>query len=420
MQQFFLGEKMGKVKIGILGGGASGMIAAIEAARNGADVTIIERLDRVGKKLLTTGNGRCNYTNILIDISRYHSTDLIIARDILDDFSYQNVIFYFKELGIEPFVDETGKIYPMSLQASSIVDVLRDEYLKLGVKEICGERITKITKSDHHCIVTTDQEVYEFDRVVIALGGKANSKLGSDGSGLEILAKMGVNYEAPYPALVKLKSDFPYLKSIMGLKVNAKVTLCSEENSEIACDEGEVLFADYGVSGPPILQLSGKAIEMLNRNHEAYIKLDLFPELNRNELYQLLNERFDRLRHKTIADTFIGLVNKRLIIPLLKHSSVTDFNSKPTRLNTKQIYQIVETMKALKIHITGYHSWQDAQVTAGGVCLSDINPKTMELRLYKSIYLAGEILDVYGDCGGFNLHWAWATGIKAGKSAAKG
>jgi hypothetical protein len=410
---------MANMKVGILGGGAAGMIAAVAASRNGAEVYIIERLERVGKKLLATGNGRCNYTNSCIDINRYHSSNIEIVDKILGEFSLEDAVSMFRELGIEPWFDETGKVYPMSLQASSMIDVLREEYLRYGVVEICNERIISINKNGKRYDVETDKNKYIFDKIIIALGGKAAEKLGSDGSGFELTKKIGLEIENFYPALVKLKSDFQYLKSLKGLKINAGVALFNKKGTKIASDFGEVLFADYGISGPPILQLSGIAVEKLMKKENVYLELDMFLELDKRQFYEFLSERFVKLKHKSLKDSFTGLINKRLIIPILKNSGIDDLEQKPTQLNKRQIYNIIDSMKSLKINITGYHSWQEAQVTAGGIKLTNIDAKNMEILKYKGAFLAGEILDVYGDCGGFNLHWSWTTGWKAGKAASQ-
>jgi predicted Rossmann fold flavoprotein len=404
---------MEKIKIGIIGGGASGMVAAVEAARNGAEVVILERMDRVGKKLLATGNGRCNYTNIYITPDRYHSTDLSIASNIIDSFTTYDAQEFFRGIGIEPYTDETGKVFPTSLQASSVVDVLRDEYTRLDVVEKCSENVLKIEKYSKGYRVTSDKEVYLFNKIIIAAGGKVGAKFGSDGSGLRILEKKGYKSNETYPALVKVKSDFPYLKSLKGYKTNCNLSLFS--NGEcLESDFGEVLFADYGISGPPVLQLSGRGVKEILSGREVYFELDFFPELNKLQMYELLENRFLSLRHKSIKDSFTGLIHKRFVIPLLKESNIVDFDQKCTKINKKKIYEIIKNLKSLRINVLDYHSWNEAQVTGGGISLNSINPETMESKREKGLYISGEILDLYGDCGGFNLHWAWATGIRAG------
>ncbi|MDP3387156.1 MAG: aminoacetone oxidase family FAD-binding enzyme [Eubacteriales bacterium] len=404
------------IRVGVLGGGASGMTAAVVASRNGADVTILERLDRVGKKLLATGNGRCNYTNDIIDINRYYSSNKVLLEKCLSNISSKSTVGFFRELGIEPFCDETGKVFPYSLQASSILEVLRDEYLRYGAKEICNQRVLAIAPVHGAYMVQTDLETHEFDRIIVAMGGKAYEKLGSDGSGFDLMAGLGYELSEIYPALVKLKSDFVHLRSLKGLKVNASVTLHVDGNI-IAKDFGEVLFADYGISGPPVLQLSGLAVKEINGGKNVKISLDMFPEVSSNTMFERLSDRFVNLKHKSLKDSLVGLINKRMIIPLLKEAGIDDFLQKPTKLNRRQIYAVIKELKGLQLNIIGFHSWTDAQVTAGGVLLTGINPQTMESYHHENLYVIGEILDVYGDCGGFNLHWAWNTGIKAGYSS---
>jgi hypothetical protein len=410
---------MKNIRIGIIGGGASGMVAAVAAARNGAEVVIIERMDRVGKKLLATGNGRCNYTNICIVSDRYHSTDLSIASEIIDNFTTYDAQEFFRGIGIEPYIDETGKVFPMSLQASSVVDVLRDEYTRLDAVEKCSENVTRIEKHNKGYKVTSDKEVYSFEKIIIATGGKVGAKFGSDGSGLKILEKKGYKSNETYPAIVKVKSDFPYLKSLKGYKTNCNLSLFS--NGELLeSDFGEVLFADYGISGPPVLQLSGRGVKEILSGRKVYFELDFFPELNKLQMYEFLENRFLSLRHKSIKDSFTGLLHKKVVIPLLKESNIIDFDQKCTKINKKKIYEIVKNLKSLRINILDYHSWNEAQVTGGGISLKSINTDTMESIKENGLYLAGEMLDIYGDCGGFNLHWAWATGIRAGIHASRG
>ncbi|MBV1758233.1 MAG: aminoacetone oxidase family FAD-binding enzyme [Dethiosulfatibacter sp.] len=405
------------IRVGVLGGGSSGMAAAVVASRNGADVTILERLDRVGKKLLATGNGRCNYTNETIDINRYYSSNRDLLEECLSNISSKSTIGFFNEMGIEPYYDETGKVFPYSLQASSILEVLREEYLRYGTKEICNQRILAVTPINSRYVVQTDLVTYEFDRIIVAMGGKAYERLGSDGSGFDLMSGLGYEMSQVYPALVKLKSDFVHLRTLKGLKINASVSLYSDETL-IAEDSGEVLFADYGVSGPPILQISGIAVKEINTGKNVRISLDMFPAISTNDMFEMLRDRFINLKHKTLKDSLIGLINKRMIIPLLKEAGIDDFLQKPTKMNRRQIYAVIKVLKDLQLNITGFHSWADAQVTAGGVLLTGINPRTMESYHHENLYVIGEILDVYGDCGGFNLHWAWNTGIKAGYNSA--
>ena len=212
---------------------------------------------------------------------------------------------------------------------------------------------------------------------------------------------------------MKVKSDLPYLKSLKGYKTNCNLSLMRGGDC-LESDYGEVLFADYGISGPPVLQLSGRAVKEIKLGKKVHFELDFFPELNKLQMYELLENRFLTLRHKSIRDSFTGLLHKRFVIPLLKESNIEDFDQKCTKINKKKIYEIISNLKSFRINILDYHSWNEAQVTGGGISLKSINADTMESKVEKDLYITGEILDLYGDCGGFNLHWAWATGIRAG------
>ncbi len=406
------------LNIGVLGGGASGMVAALEAARVGAKVTIIEGQDRVGKKLLVTGNGRCNYVNQWIDLCHYETNNQEWLEVCLQDFGVEETVNYFRWLGIEPYFDDTGRGFPYSLQASSMVEVIREAYLNLGVIEQCGENVQTIKKTKSGYQVATNVHKYQFDKIIVALGGQSFQHLGSNGSGFSLLSSLNYEMTPIYPALVKLKSDFPHLKALQGLKVEGHVYLFlnGEKSGE---DDGEILFANYGVSGPPILQISGYAAQALSWGHRVEIVIDLFPHLSQHQLYELLETRFDTLHYKGLKDTFVGLIHKRLIIPVLKEAMIYEYDIKPTKLSRKQVYDIVNRLKSLTLTITDFHSWKESQVTAGGIALFQICPKTLESLRDPGLFIAGEILDVHGACGGYNLHFAWCTGIKAGREAAK-
>ena len=249
------------MKIAVIGGGASGLTAAIAAARNGAEVTICEKLNRVGKKILATGNGRCNYTNMNLSKECYHSNNLNFAEEVMKFFNLDKTLVFFEDLGILPYVDESGKVYPNSLQASSVLDVLRYELKRLNVKEVTDFNVTALRKSkDKFSIIGND--TITADRVILATGGKASPQLGSDGKGYELAKSLGHEIIEPFPALVQLKLSGKYFKRIAGIKFDGIVKAYAGDRL-IREEEGEILFTDYGISGPPILQVSRKVIEEL-------------------------------------------------------------------------------------------------------------------------------------------------------------
>ena len=400
------------MKIAVIGGGASGLTAAIAAAKNDAEVTIYEKMNRVGKKILATGNGRCNYTNMNLSKECYHSKNLTLTEDVMKFFDLEKTLIFFNELGILPLVDESGKVYPNSLQASSVLDVLRYEIKRLKVEEMTDFNVTALRKGkDKFSIIGND--TITADRVVLATGGKASPQFGSDGKGYEIAKSLGHEIIEPFPALVQLKLKGKYFKRIAGIKFDGIVKAYAGDKL-IREEEGEILFTDYGISGPPILQISRKVIEELNKKSKTYLTIDMFPNHSNLKLYDILQDRFRRIDYKTIEEAMIGLINKKLIPVVLYEAGFDELNKLCGKLNKKEIYKIIDILKGWKFEVAGHNSWQQAQSTAGGIKLSEVNPKTLESLKVKGLYFAGEILDVDGDCGGFNLQWAWSSGYTAG------
>jgi len=400
------------MKIAVIGGGASGLTAAISAARNGAEVTICEKLNRVGKKILATGNGRCNYTNMNLSKECYHSNNLNFVDEVMKFFNLDKTLVFFEDLGILPYVDESGKVYPNSLQASSVLDVLRYELKRLNVKEVTDFNVTALRKSkDKFSIIGND--TITADRVILATGGKASPQLGSDGKGYELAKSLGHEIIEPFPALVQLKLSGKYFKRIAGIKFDGIVKAYAGDRL-IREEEGEILFTDYGISGPPILQVSRKVIEELNKKNKPFLNIDMFPGYSKLKLYDILQDRFRRISYKTIEESMIGFINKKLIPVVFYEAGFEDLNKICGKLNKKEIYKIIDILKEWKFEVIGHNSWQQAQSTAGGIKLSEVNPKTLESLKVKGLYFAGEILDVDGDCGGFNLQWAWSSGYTAG------
>jgi len=407
-------------KVAIIGGGASGMLAGIVAARNGANVSIYERMNRVGKKLLATGNGRCNLTNVGLNednLKCIHSSNEKFASNILKKFTVEETINFFEILGIAHKVENDGKVFPMSDQASSVLDVLRYELDKLGVDIICDTEIDKIKKlKEEFTLVDNNGGEYKADRVIITTGGMSSPNLGSNGSGYQLAKKLGHSIIKPFPALVQLKLKHPFLKSIKGIKFNGSASVILDGNI-LRREEGELLFTDYGISGPPILQLSRGAIKALENKQHPIIEIDMFPNLTYKELLDLINARLSYQYDRPLEFSFIGLLNKKLIPIILKEAKVYDINRSCCQISDKEIERIVSLLKVWRIDITGSQSWANSQVTAGGVDLKEICINTLQSQIVPGIYFAGELLDIDGDCGGFNLQWAWSSGYVAGNEA---
>ena len=304
-------------------------------------------------------------------------------------------------------------MYPSSLQASSILDVLRYEAERLKVTEVTDFEVLGLRKSKDKFSIIGNEKSYEADKVILATGGMASPQLGTDGKGYELAKAFGHKIIEPFPALVQLKLKGKYFKRITGIRFDGVIKSFTDKK-EIREDEGELLFTDYGISGPPVLQISRMVIEELNKNHAVYVSVDMFPKSSKIDLYELLSARFNKIGYKSLEDSLIGLVNKKLIPVILMEAGFEDTNKKCGKLNKKEIFKIIDILKEWKFEVKGHNTWSQAQSTAGGVDMTEVNSNTLESLKAKGLYLSGEILDVDGDCGGFNLQWAWSSGYTAG------
>ncbi len=402
----------------IVGGGAAGMMAALVARRQGAAVTLLERNPRVGKKLLVTGNGRGNYTNIKIGLDCYSGNNPQFAADALAVFGSKETIAFFAGLGIVPKIEEQGKVIPLSEQASSLLDVLLYELKATGVQIATEAFVREIWKEgERFHLKVEDGRVFTGEAVIIATGGKAMPSTGSDGNGYALAAAFGHTVTPLFPALVQLKLEGKFFPQIQGVKVNGTAELLAE-GRVLAKDRGDLLFANYGISGPPIFQLSREAGRLLQEGKEPVLKVNLLAEFVPEELTAEIRGRFQRGARKTLEFCLVGLVNKRLIRVLLQEAGFTDLARPAGELSVEEQQRIVRILQDWRFIVRGTKSWPSAQVTAGGVDTNELNPKTMESKLVKGLYFAGEIIDIDGRCGGFNLQWAWSSGFVAGRAAA--
>jgi predicted Rossmann fold flavoprotein len=402
----------------IVGGGAAGMVAAISARRQGAMVTVLERNPRVGKKLLATGNGRCNFTNINADVNCYSGNDPKFVYSALSAFTVEDTLRFFEKLGIQHKVEDLGKVFPMSGQASSMLDVLLYEMEQSGIQIICSAYVTDLEKKNKRFYIRTESgRIYEGDRVILAAGGKAMPSSGSDGNGLELAAKLGHRITDVFPALVQLMLDGKYFKRIDGVKFVGTAEVLYNKKT-LARDRGDILFTNYGVSGPPILQISRKAGELLNQQKQPLLKVVIMDEMGREELREIIKKRIQAGPAKSVDFSFVGLINKRLIPVVLIEAGIEDFKRPVSSLSQFEIEQITQILTDWRFRIRGTKSWPSAQVTAGGIDTREIHQETMESKLTEGLYLAGEIMDIDGLCGGFNLQWAWTSGYLAGQNAA--
>ncbi|MBU3201876.1 NAD(P)/FAD-dependent oxidoreductase [Clostridium estertheticum] len=403
----------------IVGGGASGLTAALIAKDFGIDVAIIEGSDRIGKKILTTGNGRCNISNDNINNDRYHSDNPGFFADTLNSFSAADTIDFFASLGIPLVTVDGGKIFPMSMQASSVLDILRFALDEKNIPVYTNTKAKEITKTKKGFkIYSSDNSIYECDRLILAAGGKCAPKTGSDGSGYTLARQLGHDVLPQVPALVQLKLNYSRLKALSGVKFDGYGEifingLCIQK------EFGEILFTDYGISGPPILQLSRTAARGLSKSNKVSLKIDMLPNISHEDLPKFLNKHWSLFEGRDLCDSFIGIIHKKLIPIILKEAKIEDMH-KPCRdlalIEKEAIYGL---LKHWQFEVSGTNSFSNAQVTAGGINTKEINPRTLESNIIKNLFFAGEILDVDGDCGGFNLQWAWSSGAVAGRNASK-
>ena len=404
-----------KTEIAVIGGGASGLMAAVTAKKSGKEVIILERKDRILKKVLITGNGRCNITNVNANISNYFGKNISSVENILNRFTPQDTMDFFNELGIICNEENRGKVYPLSGQASSVVDALRFEAERLGIKIETEFYVRKIEKDGFKFrIYSEDRKKIEAGRVILAAGGQSYPELGSNGSGFELAKELGHSVTKLSPSIVQLKTEKHQVKGLQGIKTDVAVTAYGD-NKKICTYDGELLFTDYGISGNVVFNIS--FVMPLYKNVE--FEIDFMEKFDYNELYEMLKERKRILSHLTMENYFNGMINKKLGQFLSKVSGIEKLSKPVKDLNDSDIRKLCTVLKKYRVKILETTGFKNAQVTAGGVSLDEVNTETLESKIVKGLYFSGEVLDVYGECGGFNLQWAWASGHIAGENTAK-
>ena len=398
----------------IIGGGASGMTAAIFSAKKGDETLILEHNDRLGKKILSTGNGRCNLTNksLKIDIDS-HFADLSCAersfyKNIIDRFGYEDTISFFGSLGLMT-KDRGDLVYPLSDQASSVLDVLRFAIDELGVKVMTSCNVSDVSKTgDKGFKVKTDKGTFECDKLIIAAGSMAAPSSGSDGSGYKLASKLGHTVNEVKPGLVQLRSKEGWLKSVSGVRSNAELTLFDKEE-RIYSESGELQFTDYGLSGIVAMDVSNRLSKCKS---EASVHIDLMPGEDLSSLRDALKNRRSMFPHRSAADLMSGMLNKKLGLMLLKLSGIRQ-DTPASKIRDDELDIMAGLIKDLKVGIEGTNGFKEAQICLGGVDCFEIDEK-MQSRIVPSLYFCGEILNLHGDCGGYNLQLAWSTGAIAG------
>ncbi|NCB91458.1 MAG: NAD(P)/FAD-dependent oxidoreductase [Clostridia bacterium] len=391
------------INIIVIGGGASGLMASIQAARNGAQVTILEHNERVGKKILATGNGRCNLTNVYQEASCYRGSSPEYAWEIIKKFPMPETIRFFSELGIYT-KNRNGWMYPYSDQASSVLEVLEMEARHLKVKIKTLEEAVDIIKQGNRYQVVTKTWKYDCDRVVISCGSSASNVEGSSDSGYTLAKRLGHSLVEPMPALAALKGKENYFAKWAGTRMDGIVKL-EIEGCIFKEERGEILFTDYGISGIAVFQISRYAVRAVGEGCHVNCHLDLMPDFSKEDLINLLKKRLSDCPYKTIQEMMVGLVPKKMIAVLA-----------PAKISLEDV---AENMKDWVISVKDAYSMKQAQICSGGVLTEELT-MDLESKLHPGIYFSGEVIDVDGPCGGYNLQWAWSSGAVAGISAANG
>ncbi len=406
----------------IIGAGAAGLMAAIAAARAGARPVLLEHMEMPAKKLLATGNGKCNYTNADQALDHYFCEAPGFIQTVFAQFSYTDVIRFFDGLGIRPVQKNGTCIYPESEQAASVRNALLAEASRLRIPLILPIGIRKIEKEPANrqnsifVISAKDQTIYSC-HCILATGGKAAKKTGSDGSGYIYARQLGHTVIEPLPALTALQADFRKRKLPAGVRIHCKASLALDGDI-VAAEQGELQITDYGLSGIVIFQFSRLASKALADRRKVRVLLDFKPDMPMESLADYLYGRFRGICHseKTYLQCLDGFLPDKLIPAVLKQAGIAG-EEQCHLCSGRQAASLAQALKSYGVAITGTKSFDFAQTTAGGIPVSEINARTMESRLVKGLYFAGEMIDVDAKCGGYNLQWAWASGYVAGKSA---
>lgn len=397
-------------KIVIIGGGASGLTAAINAKNDNNEIIILEQNSTCGKKLSITGNGKCNYWNIDQDLSHYHSYSNEYLKSIIDVDIQKSSLDFLTNIGIVPRI-KNGYYYPSSNQASTVVSSLLIEAKLKNIVIKTNKLVEKIVKENEKFKIICQDEIIICDILVASMG--SNASINKPYNGYKLLKGLGHTVITPLPSLVGLKSNKNYFKEWSGIRTNATIYHL-EDNEIINRETGEIQLTDYGVSGICIFNLSEKISKGLNKNKQEEILINFYPEVN-TSFRDWLENRNNELKNRNIMELLEGSLNYKLVKVILKVTKI-DENLSWKDIEEVKKKELIRNLTNHKLQITSTNSEQKAQVMSGGIPLTEINCKTMESLICKNLYITGEILDVDGDCGGYNLGFAWMSGIIAGKS----
>ena len=390
----------------IIGGGASGMMAALSAGRQGYKTLLIEKNNKLGKKILATGNGRCNFTNVFASSKDYNSDFVLGALSVL---SVKDTLKLFDDLGLMKLEEGQGRCYPASEQAQSIMDVIEEELKRLKVEILYEKEVRLVTKNNGlFKLDFTDSSSLISKNVIVATGGISLPQSGSTGDGYTIAKTFGHSITSLVPSLTRLKLKHQYLNEMSGVRFTNNLKLISD-NQVIDEVYDDVIFNKTGISGLGILSLSKQANFSVNANKKTTVVVRL---VDSNE--ETLLKRFNRLSYKTVFNGLVGLINKKLIIPVLEEAGIKNYNRAVSSLNKQEVKKLIKILLGFEFEVIGSDGFDDAQVTSGGINLEEVNKTTLESLLVEGLYFTGEVLDIDGKSGGYNLQWAWSSGYLAG------
>lgn len=393
------------------------MVAAITAVQYGAEVTLFEKNERVGKKILSTGNGKCNLGNLAFSMEQYYCEDKEKLHKMFRVFSVWDAMAFFRNMGLM-IKDKNGYLYPYSEQASAVLDILRTELKRTCVNVVTeAEIISAAYCEDKKVFKLQDKEgnTYEFQKLIIACGSPASQKRGEGMTGYKLAKQFGHQISPVVPGLVQLKSGDSFIKALAGVRCQAIVKLLIDDR-ETASENGELQFTDYGVSGIPVFQISRLAAYALEEKKNVKVLVDFFPGQEERAFTCMSRLRYEAQMDKKMEDYLTGTLHKKINMVMMKQARVKP-GVKAQDLGFKKVDELMRQYRSFIIHISGVNSVQNAQVCAGGVSIKQVSTE-LESELVKGLYFAGEVLDVDGKCGGYNLQWAWSSGYIAGRNAA--
>ena len=399
------------MRVLIVGAGASGMMAALTAARGGHEVVLFERQARVGRKLAATGNGRCNITNTAASVEHYHGKDPGFAAPALEHMPVADTLALFRGIGLLTREEYGGRVYPLSNSANSVTDTLRFALCAEGVQLVSGDRVRALSRArDGFAVSTESGALVTGDAAIVACGGMAGEKLGGGRDGYELLRALGHTRTALYPALAQITTAPEFPRSLKGVKADCAMTLLRGRTG-LARSEGEALFAETGVSGPAAFDLA-RTVAMSGEGLK--LSLDLLRGYGFGEVLEYLRSRQAAAPQLTAGEIFIGAVPNRLARMLARYAGLKQ-DAPVSGLDARALKALANAAKRFELPVRGTEGFGTAQVTAGGVKTAEFDPATMQSRLVPGLYACGEVLDIDGDCGGFNLQWAWSSGALAGR-----